>query len=119
MCLQAHKDITRLSTVVLKELDTTKRALAEKVAKMSELVRCSCWHAASFVSIFNFVCFVQEKQYMELQIAHADLQNAKRTLHVEKGRETAQGRRDVSVDEDAELVDQYMPIVPLPSLYSV
>ena len=56
---------------------------------------------------------------MELQIAHADLQNAKRTLHVEKGRETAQGRRDVSVDEDAELVDQYMPIVPLPSLYSV
>jgi len=71
---------------------------------------------------FNFqfcFCFVQEKQYVELQIAHADLQNAKRTLHVEKGRETAQGRRDVSVDEDAELVDQYMPIVPLPSLYSV
>lgn len=53
---------------------------------------------------------------MELQIAHADLQNAKRTLHVEKGRETAQGRRDVSVDEDAELVDQYMPTVSVSCL---
>ena len=63
--------------------------------------------------------FVQEKQYVDLQIAHADLQNAKRTLHAENGRETAQGRRDVSMDGDAELVDQYMPTFPLPSLYSV
>jgi hypothetical protein len=67
------------------------------------------------------MCFVQEKEYVDLQIAHADLQNTKRTLDAEKGRVTAQGRRDVSMDGDAELVDQYMPTVPItpPSLYSV
>lgn len=52
VCQLALKDITRLSTVVLEELDTTKRALAEKSAKMSEL----------------------EKQLADLQRAHADLQ---------------------------------------------
>jgi hypothetical protein len=72
-----------------------------------------------FFQFLIFFCFVQEKQYVELQIAHADLQNAKRTLHAGKVRETAQGRRHVSMDGDAEIVDQYMPIVPLPSLYSV
>ena len=51
VCQLALKDITRLSTVVLGELDTTKRALAEKGAKMSEL----------------------EKQLADLQRAHADL----------------------------------------------